>query len=82
MREKKKDFPISCLYVDDLIYVGTSKDMVVEFKNAMMKKIQNVKSWIDEIFSWHSSEAISRENFYFIRKVCCRSFQEIQHVTM
>jgi hypothetical protein len=56
--------------------------MVVEFKNAMMKKIQNIKSWIDEIFSWHSSEAISRENFYFIRKVCCRSFQEIQHVTM
>jgi hypothetical protein len=37
---KKKDFPISCLYVDDLIYVGTSKDMVVEFKNAMMKKFK------------------------------------------
>jgi hypothetical protein len=31
---------MSCLYVDDLIYVGTSKDMVVEFKNAMMKKFK------------------------------------------
>jgi hypothetical protein len=31
---------MSYLYVNDLIYVGTNKDMVVEFKNAMMKKFK------------------------------------------
>jgi hypothetical protein len=29
-----------CLYVDDLIYAGASKDMVAEFKTAMMKEFE------------------------------------------
>ena len=29
-----------CLYVDDLIYARTSKDMVVEFKTTMMKEFE------------------------------------------
>jgi len=28
------------LYIDDLIYAGTTKDMVVEFKTAMMKEFE------------------------------------------
>jgi len=31
---------MSCLYVDDLIYARTSKDIVAEFKNAMMKELR------------------------------------------
>jgi hypothetical protein len=40
VRKKKEDFPMSCLYVDDLIYARTSKDIVAEFKNAMMKELR------------------------------------------
>ena len=29
-----------CHYVDDLIYTGLSKDMVVEFKTSMMKEFK------------------------------------------
>ncbi|XP_047326610.1 uncharacterized mitochondrial protein AtMg00810-like [Impatiens glandulifera] len=35
-----KDFLIVCLYVDDLIYFGTNKAMVEEFKNQMMKEFE------------------------------------------
>jgi hypothetical protein len=31
---------MACLYVDDLMYGGTSKDMVTEFKAAMMKEFE------------------------------------------
>jgi len=40
VRKKEEDFPISSLYVDDLIYARTSKDIVAEFKNAMMKELR------------------------------------------
>jgi hypothetical protein len=66
MKKKKEDFLMGYLYVDDLIYAGTSKNIVAEFKNVIMKEFKT----------------ISRENFYFIRKVCYRSFQEIQLVRM
>jgi hypothetical protein len=29
-----------CLYIDDLIYVGISKDMVAEFKDVMVKEFK------------------------------------------
>jgi len=29
-----------CLYVDDLTYAETSKDMIAEFKNAAMKEFE------------------------------------------
>jgi hypothetical protein len=29
-----------CLYVDDLIYAGTSKDMVADFKDTMMREFE------------------------------------------
>jgi len=31
---------MACLCVDDLMYVGTSKDMVAEFKAAMVKEFE------------------------------------------
>jgi hypothetical protein len=40
VKKKGEDFLMACLYVDDLIYVGTSKDMVAEFKAAMMKEFE------------------------------------------
>ena len=81
MKKKGVDFQMVYLYVDDLIYTKTSKDMVAKFKDAMMKEFK-MSPWIDEIFYWHSNEAISREKFYFSRKVCCKSFQEIRLVKM
>ncbi|CAL1375783.1 unnamed protein product [Linum trigynum] len=35
-----KDFLMVCLYVDDLIYTGTSQRMIEEFKSAMMKEFE------------------------------------------
>jgi hypothetical protein len=40
MKKKGVDFQMVYLYVDDLIYTRTSKDMVVEFKDAMMKEFK------------------------------------------
>jgi hypothetical protein len=40
IKKKGEDFLMVCLYVDDLIYTGTSKDMVAEFKTAMMKEFE------------------------------------------
>jgi hypothetical protein len=40
IKKKGEDFVMVCLYVDDLIYTGTSKDMVAEFKTAMMKEFE------------------------------------------
>jgi hypothetical protein len=40
VRKKGEDFPIGCLYIDDLIYTRTNKDMVAKFKNAMMKEFK------------------------------------------
>ena len=34
------DFLIACLYVDDLIYVGTNADMVEDFKNSMKEEFE------------------------------------------
>ncbi|CAL1407137.1 unnamed protein product [Linum trigynum] len=35
-----KDFLMVCLYVDDLIYTGTSQHMIEEFKSVMMKEFE------------------------------------------
>jgi hypothetical protein len=40
IKKKGEDFLIVYLYVDDLIYIGTSTDMVAEFKAAMMKEFE------------------------------------------
>jgi hypothetical protein len=40
VKKKGEDFLMACLYVDDLMYGGTSKDMVTEFKAAMMKEFE------------------------------------------
>jgi hypothetical protein len=40
MKKKGVDFQMVYLYVDDLIYTRTSKDMVAEFKDAMMKEFK------------------------------------------
>ena len=39
-REGKKDFLVVCLYVDDMIYMGSSESIVAEFKDCMMKKFE------------------------------------------
>ena len=38
-REDTRDFLVICLYVDDLIYIGTNRKMVEDFK-AMMKEFE------------------------------------------
>jgi hypothetical protein len=40
MKKKGVDFQMVYLYVDDLIYTKTSKDMVAKFKDAMMKEFK------------------------------------------
>ena len=40
MKKKKEDFLMDYLYVDDLIYAGTSKNIVAEFKNVIMKEFK------------------------------------------
>ena len=40
MKKKGVDFQMVYLCVDDLIYTRTSKDMVAEFKDAMMKEFK------------------------------------------
>lgn len=40
VKKGAQDFLIVCLYVDDLIYVGTNPYMVKEFKEAMMKEYE------------------------------------------
>ena len=37
---ENKNFLILCLYVDDLIYTGTSPQMIEEFKRAMMSEFE------------------------------------------
>ena len=36
--EGTRDFLVICLYVDDLIYMGTNRKMVEDFKKAIMKE--------------------------------------------
>ena len=38
--EGNRDFLVICLYVDDLIYMGTNRRMVEDFKKAMMKEFE------------------------------------------
>ena len=38
--EGTRDFLVICLYVDDLIYMGTNIKMVEDFKKAMMKEFE------------------------------------------
>ena len=38
--EGTRDFLVICLYVDDLIYMGTNMKMVEDFKKAMMKEFE------------------------------------------
>jgi hypothetical protein len=40
IKKKGEDFLMVCLYVDNLIYAGTSKNMVAEFKTTMMKEFK------------------------------------------
>ena len=40
VKKKREDFLMVCLYVDDLIYAGTSKDMVADFKDTMMREFE------------------------------------------
>ena len=34
------DFLVVCLYVDDLIYMGSNQQMIAEFKKAMMNQFE------------------------------------------
>ena len=38
--EGTRDFLVICLYVDDLIYMGTNRKMVEDFKKAMLKEFE------------------------------------------
>ena len=62
-QEGKNDFLVVCLYVDDMIYMGSSESIVTEFKGCMMKNFEmsdlgllhyflglEVKQGIDGIF--------------------------------
>jgi hypothetical protein len=40
VKKKREDFPMVCLYVDDFIYAGTSKDMVADFKDTVMREFE------------------------------------------
>ena len=39
-REGTRDFLVICLYVEDLIYMGTNTKMVEDFKKVMMKEFE------------------------------------------
>ena len=44
------DFLIFCLYVDDLIYMGTNNQMLKDFKEAMMKEYEMTDLGIMQYF--------------------------------
>lgn len=39
-KEGTNDFIVVCLYVDDIIYMGSSSSMIAEFKDSMMKSFE------------------------------------------
>ena len=39
-RNHQGEFLIICLYVDDLLYTGSSTEMLVEFKEAMFNEFE------------------------------------------
>ncbi|XP_069150193.1 uncharacterized mitochondrial protein AtMg00810-like [Solanum lycopersicum] len=39
-QEGKNDFLVVCLYVDDMIYMGSSESIATEFKDCMMKNFE------------------------------------------
>lgn len=38
----KNEFLVVCLYVDDMIYMGSSESIIAEFKSCMMKKFEMI----------------------------------------
>jgi len=39
-RQGESDFLVVCLYVDDIIYMGSSESLILEFKSCMMKTFE------------------------------------------
>ena len=39
-RQGESDFLVVCLYVDDIIYMGSSESLILEFKSYMMKTFE------------------------------------------
>jgi len=39
-RQGDSDFLVVCLYVDDIIYMGSSKSLIADFKACMMKTFE------------------------------------------
>ena len=40
VKSHKNDFPVICVYVDDLIYTGNSFEMMKAFKESMMQNLR------------------------------------------
>ena len=49
-KQGRDDFIVVCLYVDDVIYMGSSDSLVAEFKSNMMKKFE-MSTWVYYIIS-------------------------------
>lgn len=64
------DFLIACLYVDDLIYVGTNADMVEDFKNSMKEEFEMTDLGLMKYFLGIQVKTIKRRNISVSRKIC------------
>lgn len=53
VNETKKDTMIVCLYVDDMLIMGTSKDIINATKKMLSDKIWNERHGIGWCNSWN-----------------------------
>jgi hypothetical protein len=64
------------LYVDDLIYTRTSKDMVAEFKDAMMKEFKMSDLGLMRYFISIQMKQSPRKNFISQEKYVANLFKK------
>lgn len=83
MARKKRsaqDFLIVCLYVDDLIYVGSNQKIIEEFKRAMMNKYEMTDLGLMKYFLCMQVQQSEGKIFISQEKICKRFIEKIQYV--
>lgn len=70
VKKNRSDFLMVCLYIDDLIYVGTNDAMVRWFKETMMKEYEMIDLELIKYFL--GIQVKKRGRFLSLKKNTCQ----------
>lgn len=73
------DFLVVCIYVDDMIYTGSSNSLLREFKLCMMRKFEMTDLGKLHYFLGMEVKQGTNGIFFVTKEICIRSFEDVSY---